>query len=146
MAETEALAEKLAHSLKGGEVLAYTGGMGMGKTAFTRGLARGLGIRDSVSSPTFALIHEYRGNIPLYHFDMYRVEGWGDLDSTGYFDYVDGGGVLAIEWSENIDAALPEGTIWIHMAPGEKETDRVITVEGELLPAARGPCEEEANA
>ncbi|MFR7479149.1 MAG: tRNA (adenosine(37)-N6)-threonylcarbamoyltransferase complex ATPase subunit type 1 TsaE [Acutalibacteraceae bacterium] len=146
VAETEALAEKLAHSLKGGEVLAYTGGMGMGKTAFTRGLARGLGIRDSVSSPTFALIHEYRGNIPLYHFDMYRVEGWGDLDSTGYFDYVDGGGVLAIEWSENIDAALPEGTIWIHMAPGEKETDRVITVEGELLPAGWGPCEEEANA
>lgn len=146
VAETEALAEKLAHSLKGGEVLAYTGGMGMGKTAFTRGLAKGLGIRDSVSSPTFALIHEYRGNIPLYHFDMYRVEGWGDLDSTGYFDYVDGGGVLAIEWSENIDAALPEGTIWIHMAPGEKETDRVITVEGESLPAGWGPCEEEANA
>ena len=96
-AQTEALAERLAHSLRGGEVLAYTGGMGMGKTAFTRGLAKGLGIRDSVSSPTFALVHEYRGAIPLCHFDMYRVEGWEDLDSTGFFDYLDSGAVLAIE-------------------------------------------------
>ena len=96
-AQTEALAERLAHSLRGGEVLAYTGGMGMGKTAFTRGLAKGLGIRDSVSSPTFALVHEYRGAIPLCHFDMYRVEGWEDLDSTGFFDYLDSGAVLAME-------------------------------------------------
>ena len=133
-AQTEALAERLAHSLRGGEVLAYTGGMGMGKTAFTRGLAKGLGIRDSVSSPTFALVHEYRGAIPLCHFDMYRVEGWEDLDSTGFFDYLDSGAVLAIEWSENIDAALPQGTIRIHIEPGEREEDRIITAQADTLP------------
>ena len=133
-AQTEALAERLAHSLRGGEVLAYTGGMGMGKTAFTRGLAKGLGIRDSVSSPTFALVHEYRGAIPLCHFDMYRVEGWEDLDSTGFFDYLDSGAVLAIEWSENIDAALPQGTIRIYIEPGEHEEDRVITAQADTLP------------
>lgn len=133
-AQTEALAERLAHCLRGGEVLAYTGGMGMGKTAFTRGLAKGLGIRDSVSSPTFALVHEYRGAIPLCHFDMYRVEGWEDLDSTGFFDYLDSGAVLAIEWSENIDAALPQGTIWIHIEPGEREEDRIITAQADTLP------------
>ena len=136
----------MAQRLQGGEVIALFGGMGRGKTAFTRGLAAGLGSRDPVSSPTFALVQEYAGRLPLYHFDMYRIESWDDLYSTGFFDYLESGGVLVIEWSENIDAALPEGTIWIHMAPGEKETDRVITVEGELLPAGWGPCEEEANA
>ena len=128
-AQTEALAERLAHSLRGGEVLAYTGGMGMGKTAFTRGLAKGLGIRDSVSSPTFALVHEYRGAIPLCHFDMYRVEGWEDLDSTGFFDYLDSGAVLAIEWSENIENALPENTVTVTFRL-LCDNEREITVEG----------------
>ena len=78
-AETEALGEKLAAKLKGGEVLALFGGMGMGKTAFTRGLARGLGVEDGVSSPTFALVHEYHGRLSIYHFDMFRVTDWDDL-------------------------------------------------------------------
>ena len=128
--ETEALGEKLAAVLRGGEVLAFTGGMGMGKTAFTRGLARGLGITDGVSSPTFALVHEHRGRLPLYHFDMFRVSGWDDLYSTGFFDYLDTDSVLVIEWSENIDGALPENTIRIDMQKGETETERVITIDG----------------
>lgn len=128
-AETEQLAEKLANCLRGGEVIAYSGGMGMGKTAFTRGLARGLGVRTQVSSPTFALVHEYTGRVPLYHFDMYRVEGWDDLYSTGFFDYLDTDAVLAIEWSENIDGALPEETIRISIAQGELPDERIITLE-----------------
>lgn len=128
--ETEALGEKLAAVLHGGEVLAFYGGMGMGKTAFTRGLARGLGIPDGVSSPTFALVHEYRGNLPLYHFDMFRVSGWDDLYSTGFFDYLETGAVLAIEWSENIEGALPEGTIRIEISPGDRENERIISISG----------------
>ena len=82
--ETELLGEHLARQLKGGEVLALFGGRGMGKTAFTRGLARGLDVQEPVSSPTFALVNEYAGRLPLYHFDMYRVTSWDDLYSTGF--------------------------------------------------------------
>ena len=128
--QTEALAEKLAETLKGGEVIAYTGGMGAGKTAFTRGLAAGLGVPDSVSSPTFALVNEYTGRLKLIHFDMYRVETWDDLYSTGFFDFLDSGLVLAIEWSENIENALPEGCIHVDIRPGEQEDQRHITIEG----------------
>ena len=105
-AETEALGEKMGSLLQGGEILALFGPMGMGKTTFTRGVARGLGSNDSVSSPTFALVHEYTGRVPLYHFDMFRVTTWNDLYSTGFFDYLDAGGILAVEWSENIADAL----------------------------------------
>ena len=129
-AQTEALAERLAHSLRGGEVLAYTGGMGMGKTAFTRGLAKGLGIRDSVSSPTFALVHEYRGAIPLCHFDMYRVGSWEDLDATGFFEYQEQPAVLAVEWSENVENALPERRLTVDIRRGETDRQRRIAVTG----------------
>ena len=128
--ETEALAARLAQQLRGGEVLAFTGGMGMGKTAFTRGLAIGLGAGDVAQSPTFALVNEYVGRLTVEHFDMYRIDTWDDLYSTGFFDYLDTGRVLVIEWSENIEAALPEGTVFIHMAPGETEDQRRVTIEG----------------
>lgn len=128
--ETEAIGEKLAGALQGNEVIALYGGMGMGKTAFVRGLARGLGVSAEVSSPTFALVHEYRGRIPLYHFDMYRVGGWDDLYSTGFFDYLDSGAVLVIEWSENIEAALPDGVIRITLEKGNGEQERTLTIEG----------------
>jgi tRNA threonylcarbamoyladenosine biosynthesis protein TsaE len=104
--------------------------MGMGKTAFTRGVCAGLGIINGVCSPTFALVHCYEGRLPVYHFDMYRVDGWDDLSSTGYFDYLESGGVLIIEWSENIEAALPETAVRITIEPGEKENDRIFTIEG----------------
>lgn len=129
-AETERLGERIAAGLKGGEVLALFGGMGMGKTAFTRGLARGLGVSGGVSSPTFALVHEYSGRVPVYHFDMYRVSGWDDLYSTGFFDYLESGGVVVIEWSENIENALPPGTVRIELSCGPGENDRIFTMEG----------------
>lgn len=126
---TEEIGEKIAAKLKGGEVLALFGGMGMGKTAFTRGLARGLGVKEGVSSPTFALVHEYHGRVPVYHFDMYRVSGWDDLYSTGFFDYLETGAVLVIEWSENIEAALPEDAVRIEIEQGTIENERVFHIE-----------------
>ncbi len=112
--ETEQIGKALGETLNDGCVIAYRGGLGMGKTCFTRGLALGLGSTDNVTSPTFALINEYlSGRLPLYHFDMYRVSGWEDLYSTGFFDYIDEGGVIAAEWSENIENALPENTVYV---------------------------------
>ncbi|HCR43648.1 MAG TPA: tRNA (adenosine(37)-N6)-threonylcarbamoyltransferase complex ATPase subunit type 1 TsaE [Ruminococcaceae bacterium] len=128
--ETEALGEKISSKLKGGEVLALFGGMGMGKTAFTRGLAKGLGVRSGVSSPTFALMHEYRGRLTVYHFDMFRIETWDDLSSTGFFDCIDAGGVTVIEWSENIENALPAGSIKIRISRGQNDNLRVFEIEG----------------
>ena len=129
-AMTEALGEKLASKLVGNEVIAFFGGMGMGKTAFTRGLARGLNIEDGVSSPTFALVHEYHGRLTVYHFDMYRVNSWDDLYSTGFFDYLETGAVLVIEWSENIEAALPENAIHIEIELGSNDNERIFHIEG----------------
>ncbi len=131
--ETEALAAKLAPQLKPGTVVAYYGGLGMGKTAFTRGLATGLRNPSDVCSPTFALVNDYGGNPPLVHFDMYRISTWDDLYSTGFFDYLDMGAILAVEWSENIENALPENAIRITIQKGEADTDRIITIVGENL-------------
>ena len=130
-AETFDLGKKIAQSVSDGSVIAMFGGMGMGKTAFTRGLAEGLGIDPkNVSSPTFAIVHEYIGKRTLYHFDMYRIESWDDLYSTGFFDYLDSGGVIAVEWSENIENALPDRYIKIAFEKGENDNDRIITVDG----------------
>jgi len=127
-ADTEKIGEKLGQSLKKGAVIAFRGGLGMGKTCFTRGLAKGLGSTDQVTSPTFALINEYlSGRIPLYHFDMYRISGWEDLYSTGFFEYIEEGGVLACEWSENIENALPENTIYVEFTRID-DTKREITI------------------
>ena len=130
--ETERLGERIASKLKGTEVIALFGGLGMGKTAITRGLARGLGADDVVSSPTFALVNEYSGRVPVYHFDMYRVASWDDLYSTGFFDYLDTG-VLIIEWSENIEGALPENALRITISRGENDNQRIFDIEGVTL-------------
>ena len=135
--DTERFAERLSASLKGTEVIALFGGLGMGKTAFTRGLCRGLGITEGVSSPTFALVNEYRGKFPVYHFDMYRVTSWKDLYSTGFFDYLDNG-VLVIEWSENIEGALPEDAVRITISRGEHENQRIFETEGVAINEAIG--------
>ena len=125
--ETERLGEEFAERLRGDEVLAFSGGLGMGKTAFVRGLARGLGVQDDVSSPTFALVNQYAGGrAMLYHFDMYRVGSWDDLYSTGFFDDLSMG-ILAVEWSENIDGAL-EDPVRIDFSRGEGENDRIIRI------------------
>lgn len=126
--ETEKIAADLAKALKGNEVLAMFGTLGMGKTAFVRGLAKGLGNDSEISSPTFAIVHDYGGNPHLYHFDMYRISTWDDLYSTGFFDYLDMGGILAVEWSENIENALPEGYTRIVFEKGQGENERLITI------------------
>ena len=127
--DTERIGEEIAKALNGDEVIALFGGLGMGKTAFTRGLSRGLGVADGVSSPTFALVNEYQGKFNIYHFDMYRVTSWDDLYSTGFFDYI-GNGVLVIEWSENIEGALPENAIRISSSRGGSDNERVFEIEG----------------
>ena len=127
--ETEQLGERVAKALNGKEVIALFGGLGMGKTAFTRGLARGFGIDEGVSSPTFALVNEYRGSVTVYHFDMYRVQTWDDLYSTGFFDYI-GNGVLVIEWSENIEGALPDDAVRVTIQRGTHDEQRIFTIEG----------------
>lgn len=127
--DTEKIGEMLAEKLKGNEVIALFGGLGMGKTALTRGIARGLGVHSGVSSPTFALINEYRGKCNIYHFDMYRINSWDDLYSTGFFDYIDNG-VIIIEWSENIENALPENAIKISISRGLDDNDRIFEIEG----------------
>lgn len=129
--ETIELGAKLGASLKNGDVVAMFGAMGMGKTAFTHGLALGLGVDDKqVSSPTFAIVQEYEGENKLYHFDMYRIESWDDLYSTGFFDYLDLGGILAVEWSENIENALPKNSIRVSFEAGKSENERKITISG----------------
>lgn len=128
-ADTKKIAADLAATLSGGEVIAFYGDLGMGKTCFVTGLAEGLGFCGEVSSPTFAIINEYLGGrLDLYHFDMYRVSGWDDLYSTGYFEYMESGGVLAVEWSENIENALPDNTIRITIKR-LSETSREITID-----------------
>ncbi len=127
--ETVGVAENFAGNLSGGEVIAMEGDLGAGKTCFVSGLAKGLGFSGEVYSPTFAIINEYLGGRrDLYHFDMYRVSGWEDLYTTGYFEYLESGGVLAVEWSENIAAALPQKYISVRI---EKisDTERKIIIE-----------------
>lgn len=128
--ETEALGERLAAQLRPGDVVAYRGGLGAGKTAFTRGLARGLGCRGRVTSPTFTIVNEYDGTTPLFHFDMYRLDSEDDLFDIGWDDYLSRGGVCAVEWSERIDSALPPDALTVSIARGENDNDRIITVTG----------------
>lgn len=128
--QTEQIAQQLAADLQGGETIAFFGGLGMGKTCFVRGLAKGLGFGGSVSSPTFAIVNEYKGGrFDLYHFDMYRISNWEDLFSTGFYDYLEYDNILAVEWSENIAAALPDNTIRVTFTR-LGDTDRKITIEG----------------
>ncbi len=128
--ETEALGAALGRKLTPGTVIAYSGDLGAGKTAFTRGIARGLGILEPVTSPTYTIVNEYvSGRLPLFHFDMYRLRSADDLWDIGWEDYLERGGICAVEWSENVAEAL-EDPLFIHM---EKlgDTCRRITLKGE---------------
>ena len=130
-AETERIGEALGAQLRPGTVLAYRGGLGMGKTAFTRGLARGLGCSGRVTSPTFTIVNEYEGAVPLFHFDMYRLEDSDALFDIGWEDYLDRRGVCAVEWSERVADALPPGTLWVELRRHPEQEDwRIITVTG----------------
>ena len=128
--QTERLAGAFALGVSGGTVVALTGDLGMGKTTFVRGFVRGLGNAASVSSPTFAIVNDYGGKPHLYHFDMYRVKTIEDLQSTGFFDYMNEESILLIEWSENIQEALPADAIQVTLQRGVTDTDRLITIEG----------------
>ena len=128
-AETEAVGEALGKRLQPGTVLAYRGDLGAGKTAFTRGLARGLGATEQVTSPTYTIVNEYlSGRLPLFHFDMYRLASADDLFDIGWEDYLERGGVCAVEWSENVEDAL-ENAICVTIEKTGEDSRR-ITVEG----------------
>ena len=129
--ETEKIGEALARQLQPGTVLAYRGDLGAGKTAFTRGLARGLGIEEPVTSPTYTIVNEYlSGRLPLFHFDMYRLRSADDLFDIGWDDYLERGGVCAVEWSENVEEAMEDPIlVTICRLPGE-DSLREITIEG----------------
>ncbi len=128
--ETEQFGETFAKKLSRGSVVAFEGTLGAGKTAFTRGLARGLNCKCSVSSPTFAIVNEYDGDIPLFHFDMYRIETLGELYSIGFFEYLERGGICAVEWSENIYSALPEDTVFVCIEHISNAQRRITVREG----------------
>lgn len=129
--ETEQLGEQLGKTLQGGEIIAYVGGLGAGKTAFTRGLARGLGISMRVTSPTYTIVNEYEGGrLPLFHFDMYRLESSDDLFDIGWEDYLLRGGVCAVEWSENVSDAM-EGAITVTIEKCSDEQRRITIERGD---------------
>ena len=129
--ETEAIAEALGRRLTAGSVVAYRGGLGMGKTAFTRGLARGLGCRGRVTSPTFTIVNEYSGPTPLFHFDVYRLEDSDALFDIGWDDYLDRGGVCAVEWSENVADLIPDDAVTVTIERCTQHEDwRQITITG----------------
>ena len=130
--ETEQLGARLAARLSPGAVLAFTGDLGAGKTAFTRGLAQGLGIDERVTSPTFTIVNEYTGGrLPLFHFDMYRLASSDELFDIGWEDYLNRSGVCAVEWSERIADALEEdNVIHIDIRHGNRDTQRIITITG----------------
>ncbi len=135
-AETEALGMKLVSVLQPGTVVAFTGDLGAGKTAFVRGMARGLGITERVTSPTFTIVNEYEGGtLPLFHFDMYRLDSAEALFDIGWEDFLRRGGICAVEWSENIQEALEESTVYVDIRRGYGDTDRSITIRGCSLEA-----------
>ena len=132
--ETLAAAEKVAASLSAGDIILYEGDMGAGKTHFTKGIARYLGVDDEVTSPTFALVNEYEGRLPLFHFDLYRIDSYDDLYAIGFFDYLDRGGIIAAEWSENIAELKDElGDVITVCIEKLSETGRKITVSGKYF-------------
>ena len=137
--ETQRVGAALAKTLRGGEVIAFLGDLGAGKTAFTRGLAEGLGVTDAVTSPTYTIVNEYlTGRLPLFHFDMYRLGSSEELFDIGWEDYLSRGGVCAVEWSENVEDALQDAIrVTIEKDADEPDT-RHITITGG--PRFEDPC------
>ena len=129
--ETEELGARLADALTGETVVAFTGDLGAGKTAFVSGMARALGVTERVTSPTFTIVNEFEGGrLPLFHFDMYRLGSADELFHIGWEDYLARGGVCAVEWSENVAEAIENDAIRVSIVRGDGDNDRIITVEG----------------
>ena len=129
--ETQVLGARLADALDAGRVVAFTGDLGAGKTAFVSGMARALGVEGRVTSPTFTIVNEYEGGrLPLFHFDMYRLGGADELFHIGWEDYLARNGVCAVEWSENVAEAIEPDAVRVSILRGEGDDDRIITIEG----------------
>ena len=129
--ETEALGARLASALIQGAVVAFTGDLGAGKTAFVSGMARALGVEERVTSPTFTIVNEYEGGrLPLFHFDMYRLGSADELFHIGWEDYLARGGVCAVEWSENVEEAIEDDAVRVSILRGDGDNDRIITIMG----------------
>ena len=129
--ETRALGGQLADALWAGAVVAFTGDLGAGKTAFVSGMARALGVEKRVTSPTFTIVNEYEGGrLPLFHFDMYRLGDADELFHIGWEDYLARGGICAVEWSENVEEAIEDDAVRVAIRRGADDNTRVITVEG----------------
>ncbi len=127
--ETQALGERLGRALAAGDVVALSGELGAGKTAFVQGLARGLGVAGRVSSPTFTIVNEHQGRVPLFHVDFYRLERAAELDAIGFDDYFARGGVVVVEWGDRFPAALPRERLEVRIAiTGDEE--RTLTISG----------------
>ena len=132
--ETEALGARLADALAEGRAGAFTGDLGAGKTAFVSGMARALGVEERVTSPTFTIVNEYEGGrLPLFHFDMYRLDSADELFHIGWEDYLARGGVCAVEWSENVTGAIEPDAVRVSILRGDGDNDRVIAIEGVKL-------------
>ncbi len=125
-AGTEALGERLARCLRPGDVVALTGELGSGKTCLTRGLARGLGVERPVTSPTFNLLHEYAGPVPVYHFDLYRLKSARELEDLGWEEYSAGQGVCVLEWAERAGTLLPDGHWGVHLEIADADRRRIL--------------------
>ncbi len=133
--ETQTLGGTLATALWAGAVVAFTGDLGAGKTAFVRGMATALGCDGTVTSPTFTIVQEYEGGtLPLFHFDLYRIHDEDDLFDIGWDDYLSRGGICAVEWSERIPDALESDTVWVDLRRGQQDDHRIITIKGVTLP------------
>lgn len=130
--ETKEIGRLLGQKAKAGEIYCLKGDLGVGKTIFTKGFAQAMGIKDHITSPTFTIVNEYKGNLPLYHFDVYRIGSLEEMEDTGYEDYFFGQGVCLVEWAEQIKELLPENVIWISIEKDYQKSDfyRKITVEG----------------
>ena len=129
--ETEALGARLAQVLTAGAVVAFTGDLGAGKTAFVSGMARALGVEERVTSPTFTIVNEHEGGrLPLFHFDMYRLNSVDELFHIGWEDYQARGGVCAVEWSENVAEAIEDDAVRVSIRRGKGESDRIVAIEG----------------
>lgn len=128
--EAEALGMELAKKLGPGSIVALTGNLGAGKTTFAKAIAKGLGVTDLVTSPTFNLIHEHEsGRLPFYHFDVYRLESPDELQELGYEEYFCGDGVCVVEWADLIENYIPKDAIRVNISYGENENERVIQID-----------------
>ena len=128
--ETEQFGEKLGKVLKKGDVLCLNGDLGAGKTTLTKSIGLGLGVEEYITSPTFSLINEYRGNLPVYHFDVYRLENVDELDDLGFDEYFFGEGVCIIEWAEKIENMLPKEIIVLSIEKGQAIDKRIVSITG----------------